>query len=325
MEYVKLGNTGLDVSKLCLGCMSFGDPQKWQASWVLEEDAARKVIKKALDLGINFFDTANCYGLGSSEGVLGRALKDYAKREDIVLATKLSVQMRETPNGSGLSRKEIFYEVNESLKRLQTDYIDLLYIHRWDYGTPIEETMRALNDLVTEGKVRYIGASSMYAWQFQKAQYTAEKHGWVKFVAMQGHYNLLYREEEREMNPLCKDMGVALTPYSPLAAGRLSRDWFATTARAEQDQVAKMKYDSTEDSDKIIVDHVGEIAEKKGITRTAVALAWLWAKGVVAPVYGPTKEKYLDDAVSALDVKLTDEEISYLEKPYIPHKIMGHC
>ena len=201
MKYVKLGNTGLDVSKICLGCMSFGDPKKWQASWVLEEEDARKVIKKALDLGINFFDTANCYGLGASEEILGRALKDYAKREEIVIATKLSVQMRTTPNGSGLSRKEIFYEVNESLKRLQTDYIDVLYIHRWDYNTPIEETMRALNDLVTEGKVRYIGASSMYAWQFQKAQYTAEKNGWVKFVTMQGHYNLLYREEEREMKP----------------------------------------------------------------------------------------------------------------------------
>lgn len=324
MKYVKLGNTGLDVSKICLGCMSFGDPKKWQASWVLEEEDARKVIKKALDLGINFFDTANCYGLGASEEILGRALKDYAKREEIVIATKLSVQMRTTPNGSGLSRKEIFYEVNESLKRLQTDYIDVLYIHRWDYNTPIEETMRALNDLVTEGKVRYIGASSMYAWQFQKAQYTAEKNGWVKFVTMQGHYNLLYREEEREMNPLCKDMGVALTPYSPLAAGRLSRDWNATTARAQQDQVAKTKYDSTEDTDKVIVDRVSEIAEKKGITRTAVALAWLWKKGITSPVYGPTKEKYLDDAIAALEVELTDEEVTYLEESYVPHKIMGH-
>lgn len=324
MEYVKLGNTGLDVSKICLGCMSFGDPKKWFAPWVLEAEDSRKIIKRALDLGINFFDTANCYGLGASEEILGQALKDYAKREEIVLATKVSVQMREKPNGGGLSRKEIIYEVNESLKRLQTDYIDILYIHRWDYGTPIEETMRALNDLVVEGKVRYIGASSMYAWQFQKAQYVAEKNGWVKFIVMQGHYNLLYREEEREMNPLCKDTNVALAPYSPLAAGRLSRDWNATSIRAEQDKVAKMKYDGTVDTDKVIVDRVGEIAEKKGVTRTAVSLAWLWSKGVVSPVYGPTKEKYLDDAVAALDVKLTTEEISFLEEPYVPHKIIGH-
>lgn len=324
MEYVKLGKSGLDVSRICLGCMSFGDPNTWVHSWVLNEEESRKIIKKALDLGINFFDTANVYGLGASEEILGRALNDFAKREDIVLATKVSQPMRDTPNGQGLSRKAIMSEVDASLKRLNTDYIDLLVIHRWDYETPIEETMRALNDLVSMGKVRYIGASSMHAWQFLKAQQVAKEHGWVQFISMQGHYNLLYREEEREMNALCADLGVGLTPYSPLAAGRLSRDWEATTKRFMEDTTARRKYDSTFESDKIIVDRVGEVAEQKGISRTAVALAWLWKKGVVAPVYGPTKEKYLDEAVSALDVELSEAEMNYLEEAYVPHKIVGH-
>lgn len=324
MEYVKLGKSGLDVSRICLGCMSFGDPNKWVHSWVLNEEESRKIIKKALDLGINFFDTANVYGLGASEEILGRALHDFAKREDIVLATKVSESMRETPNGKGLSRKAIMSEVDASLARLNTDYIDLLVIHRWDYNTPIEETMRALNDLVSMGKVRYIGASSMYAWQFLKAQYVARQHGWVEFISMQGHYNLLYREEEREMNALCAELGVALTPYSPLAAGRLSRDWEATTKRFSEDTTAMRKYDSTYESDKMIVDRVGEVADQKGISRTAVALAWLWQKGVVAPVYGPTKERYLEEAISALDVHLSESEISYLEEAYVPHKIVGH-
>ena len=244
-------------------------------------------------------------------------------REDVVISTKVFVEMRNRPNGGGLSRKEIMYEVEQSLRRLGLDYVDILYIHRWYYNTPIEETMRALNDLVTDGKVRYLGASAMYAWQFQKAQYTAERHGWVPFVAMQNHYNLLYREEEREMIPLCKDMGVGLTPYSPLAAGRLSRDWTATTTRAELDKFAKGKYDSTKDTDKIIVDRVGELAERYGTTRTGIALAWQWHKGVVAPIIGPTKEKYIDDAVAAIDVKLSDEDVAYLEEPYVPHKVMG--
>lgn len=324
MEYVKLGRTGLDVSKLALGCMSYGDPSFEQFKWVLEEADARKVMKHAIDLGINFFDTANTYSNGASEEIVGRALKDFARREDIVLATKVFFQMRpDRPNSSGLSRKEIMYEVEQSLRRLGTDYIDLLYIHRWDYNTPIEETMRALNDLVTAGKVCYIGASAMYAWQFQKAQYVADKHGWVQFVAMQNHYNLLYREEEREMIPLCKDMGVGLTPYSPLAAGRLSRDWTATTKRAEVDKIVKAKYDSTVASDKIIVDRVGELAQKYNTTRTGIALAWQWHKGVVAPIIGPTKEAYLDDAVNALAVYLAEEDVKYLEEPYIPHKVMG--
>lgn len=323
MEYVKLGRTGLDVSKLALGCMSYGAPVSEQFCWVLEEPEARKVIKHAVNQGINFFDTANCYSNGVSEEILGRAVKDFMHREDVVISTKVFVEMRNLPNGGGLSRKEIMYEVEQSLRRLGLDYVDILYIHRWDYNTPIEETMRALNDLVTDGKVRYLGASAMYAWQFQKAQYTAERHGWVPFVAMQNHYNLLYREEEREMIPLCKDMGVGLTPYSPLAAGRLSRDWTATTTRAELDKFAKGKYDSTKDTDKIIVDRVGELAERYGTTRTGIALAWQWHKGVVAPIIGPTKEKYIDDAVAAIDVKLSDEDVAYLEEPYVPHKVMG--
>ncbi|WP_295786031.1 aldo/keto reductase [Veillonella ratti] len=323
MEYVKLGRTGLDVSKLALGCMSYGAPVSEQFCWVLEEPEARKVIKHAVNQGINFFDTENCYSNGVSEEILGRAVKDFMHREDVVISTKVFVEMRNRPNGGGLSRKEIMYEVEQSLRRLGLDYVDILYIHRWDYNTPIEETMRALNDLVTDGKVRYLGASAMYAWQFQKAQYTAERHGWVPFVAMQNHYNLLYREEEREMIPLCKDMGVGLTPYSPLAAGRLSRDWTATTTRAELDKFAKGKYDSTKDTDKIIVDRVGELAERYGTTRTGIALAWQWHKGVVAPIIGPTKEKYIDDAVAAIDVKLSDEDVAYLEEPYVPHKVMG--
>lgn len=324
MEYVRLGKTGLEVSRICLGCMSFGDPQKWIHSWVLDENDSRKIIKKALDLGINFFDTANVYGLGASEEILGRALNDYAKREEVVIATKVSGQMYEGPNGGGLSRKSIMHEVNQCLKRLETDYIDILYIHRWDYQTPIEETMCVLNDLVRSGKVHYLGASSMYAWQFQKAQYIAEQKGWTKFSVMQGHYNLLYREEEREMNPLCEDMGVALVPYSPLAAGRLTRDWNSDSKRAQEDQVAKRKYDNTQESDKKIVERVSEIAQKYQATRSQIAVAWLWTKGVTAPIVGITKEKYLDDFAGALNVHLSQEDIDYLEECYIPHVIMGH-
>ncbi len=324
MEYVKLGNTGLDVSKICLGCMSFGDPEKWIHTWVLNEEESRKIIKKSLDLGVNFFDTANVYGLGCSEEILGRALKDYANRKDVVIATKVSEKMHDGPNGSGLSRKAIFYEVEQSLKRLQTDYIDVLYIHRWDYNTPIEETMCALNDLVRAGKVHYLGASSMYAWQFQKAQYVAEKNGWTKFSVMQGHYNLLYREEEREMNPLCFDMKVALVPYSPLAAGRLTRDWESESKRAKEDQVAKRKYDSTEAQDKRIVERVAEIANKYNATRSQIAMAWLYHKGVTSPIVGVTKEKYLDDYIGAFDIKLTQEDMDLLEEFYVPHPIMGH-
>lgn len=324
MEYVTLGNSGLEVSKICLGCMSFGDPKKWIHSWVLNEEESRKIIKKALAVGINFFDTANVYGIGMSEEILGRALKDYANREEVVVATKVSGQMHSGPNGSGLSRKSIIHEVDQCLKRLDTKYIDILYIHRWDYDTPIEETMSALNDLVKMGKVHYLGASSMYAWQFQKAQYIAKKNGWTKFSVMQGHYNLLYREEEREMNPLCQDLGVALVPYSPLAAGRLTREWKSDSKRFTEDAVAKMKYDTTKDTDQLIVERVAEIAQKYQVTRSQIAVAWLWAKGVTAPVVGITKEKYIDDFIGALTIRLSNEDIVYLEECYIPHTIIGH-
>ncbi|WP_416327652.1 aldo/keto reductase [[Eubacterium] hominis] len=324
MEYSKLGRTGLDVSKLCLGGMSFGDPKKWIHSWVLDETQSRSIIKKALNMGINFFDTANVYGLGASEEILGRALKDYAAREEIVIATKISEEMRPGPNGKGLSRKAIMYEVDQCLKRLGVDYIDILYIHRFDPNTPIEETMEALHDVVRSGKVHYLGASSMYAWQFQKAQYVAKQHGWTTFSVMQGHYNLLYREEEREMNPLCADMGVALVPYSPLAAGRLTRDWTSESKRFKEDKVAQRKYDATAESDKLIVERVADIAEKYQATRSQIAIAWLWAKGVTSPVIGITKEKYLDDFAQAFHVTLSEEDIAYLEEPYVPHKIVGH-
>jgi aryl-alcohol dehydrogenase-like predicted oxidoreductase len=323
MEYSRLGNTGLEVSKLCIGCMGFGDPKNWVLNWVLEEDDSRKIIKKALDSGINFFDTANCYSLGISEEILGRALKDYAKREDVVIATKVFFKMREGPNGSGLSRKEIMHEVNQSLKRLGVDYVDILYIHRWDYNTPIEETMCALNDLVRSGKVMYLGASAMYAWQFQKAQYVAEKNGWTKFSVMQNHYNLIYREEEREMIPLCKDMGVALVTYSPLASGRLARNYSADTKRFHDDANAKDKYGSTEEEDMKIVVRVGEIAKKYNATHAQISLAWLWAKGVTAPIVGANKEEYIDEYIGAFKIKLTDEDIKYLEELYVPHKVVG--
>lgn len=324
MDYVKLGNTGLDVSRICLGGMSFGDADAWIHDWVLNEEDSRKIIKKALDLGINFFDTANVYSMGTSEEYLGRALKDYAKREEVVIATKVYNRMHKGPNGQGLSRKTIMHEVDASLKRLGTDYIDLLYIHRWDYDTPIEETMQALNDLVRSGKVHYIGASSMYTYQFQKAQYVAEKNGWTKFVAMQNHYNLIYREEEREMNPFAKETGVALVPYSPLAAGRLARAWDSDSERMKTDAVAKHKYDRTEETDRKIVEAVGKVAEKHNATRAQIATAWLWEKGVVAPIVGITKEKYLDDFVGALEVKLDNEDMVQLEEHYVPHSIVGH-
>ena len=324
MEYVKLGNSGLEVSRICLGCMSFGDSEKWTHKWVLDEENSRPIIKKALKLGINFFDTANVYSIGRSEEILGKALKDYAKRDEVIIATKVFSRMRDGPNGAGLSRKVIMNEIDNSLKRLGTDYVDLYIIHRWDYNTPIEETMDALNDVVKAGKARYIGASAMYAWQFQKALYTAEKHGWTKFVSMQNHYNLIYREDERELIPLCKDQKIGLTPYSPLAAGRLARDWSETTYRLQTDQVAKSKYDSTKDTDKAIVDRVAELANKHGVSRAQISLAWLLHKEPVnAPIVGATKITHLEDAVGAISVKLTPEEMAYLEEPYVPHSIVG--
>lgn len=325
MEYVKLGNTGMDVSRICLGCMSFGDAEGWVHKWVLDEEQSRPIIKKALDLGINFFDTANVYSIGKSEEILGRALKDYSNRDEVVIATKIHGQMHKGPNGSGLSRKAIMSEIDKSLKRLGTDYVDLYIIHRWDYNTPIEETMEALHDVVKAGKTRYIGASAMYAWQFQKALYEAEKHGWTRFVSMQDHLNLLYREEEREMLPLCKVEQIAVTPYSPLASGRLTREWSETTKRYETDEIAKSKYDATATSDKLVVERLATIAEKRDVPRTQVALAWLLQKEpVVAPIIGATKISHLETAVGSLSVALTPEEIQFLEESYVPHKIVGH-
>ncbi|MFB8528495.1 aldo/keto reductase [Enterococcus casseliflavus] len=324
MNYVKFGNTGLDVSPLCLGTMGFGDPNSGFHEWVLEEADSREVIKKALDLGINFFDTANIYSYGASEEIVGRALNDFAPRDEIVVATKLYSKMKQRPNSGGLSRKAIFYQVEQSLKRLQMDYIDLYIIHRWDYHTPIEETMKALHDLVVSGKVRYIGASAMYAWQFAKAQAVAEKNGWTKFVSMQNHLNLLYREDEREMMPLCADQKIAVTPYSPLAAGRLTRDWGAETKRYLTDKTANQKYDKTMEQDREIVARVAKIADNHQSKRSQIALAWLLQKEqVVAPIIGATKESHLLDALPALDLKLTAEEIAYLEEPYLPHAVVG--
>lgn len=324
MEYVKLGNTGMDVSRFCLGCMSFGVAERWIHPWVLDEEKSRPIIKKALELGINFFDTANVYSDGTSEEIVGRTLKDFANRDEIVLATKVFFSMHEGPNGQGLSRKHIMSEIDNSLKRLGTDYVDLYITHRWDYNTPIEETMEALHDVVKAGKARYIGASAMYAWQFQKALHVAEKNGWTKFVSMQNHMNLIYREEEREMLPLCKEEKIGVTPYSPLASGRLTRDWSETTNRSETDQVQRSKYDATSEADRLVVERVAAIAEQRGVPRIHVALAWLLQKETVtAPIIGATKISHLEDAVGSLSLKLTPQEIASLEEPYVPHPVVG--
>jgi aryl-alcohol dehydrogenase-like predicted oxidoreductase len=326
MEYVRLGSTGMKVSRICLGCMGFGNASRWIHKWVLNEEDSRPIIKKALELGINFFDTANVYSIGASEEILGHALKDFANRDDVIIATKVHGKMRDDPNGSGLSRKAILSEIDKSLKRLGTDYVDLYQIHRWDYETPIEETMEALNDVVRAGKARYIGASAMWAWQFQKALYVAEKHGWTRFVSMQDHLNLIYREEEREMLPLCREEKIGVIPYSPLAAGRLTRDWSSeNTLRSETDEIAKRKYDSTAETDQQVVRQVADIAEKYGVPRVPIALAWLLQKNpVTAPIIGATKISHLEDAIGALSVNLTPEDVAYLEEPYVPHGIVGH-
>ena len=326
MDYTKLGNTGLDVSRLCLGCMGFGDAENWVHKWVLDEENSRPVIQRALELGVNFFDTANVYSLGVSEEILGRALKDFANRDEVVIATKIHGTMRAGPNGGGLSRKAILSEIDKSLARLGTDYVDLYIIHRWDYHTPIEETMEALNDVVRVGKARYIGASAMWAWQFQRALHVADTHGWTRFVSMQNHLNLLYREEEREMLPLCRAEGVGVTPYSPLASGRLTRDLTSgDSLRSETDQIARSKYDATKDTDAQVVARVAETAEKHGVPRSHVALAWLLQREpVAAPIVGATKISHLEDAVGAFSVKLTPDEVAYLEEPYTPHPVVGH-
>ncbi len=324
MEYTKLGHTGLDVSRFCLGTMGFGIPGHWIHDWVIGEDESRAVVKTALDAGINFFDTANVYSQGDSEEILGKHLRELANRDDIVLATKVHGHMRKAPNGGGLSRKHIMAEIDASLKRLGTDYVDLYIIHRWDYATPIEETMEALNDVVRAGKARYIGASAMFAWQFLEALHVSESHGWAKFISMQNHYNLLYREEEREMLPLCRAKGIGVTPYSPLAAGRLARDWNSTSKRAESDFIAKQKYDSTAEQDKAIVDAVGRIAEERGVTRAQVALAWLLAQEpVCSPLIGATKPEHITSALPALEIKLTADECAALEADYVPHAVVG--
>ncbi|WP_240419967.1 aldo/keto reductase [Paenibacillus periandrae] len=325
MEYVKLGNTGMDVSRICLGCMGFGVVVPGGHQWVLDETSSRRIIKQALELGINFFDTANVYSAGTSEEFTGRALKEYANRDEIVLATKVNGCMHGGPNGSGLSRKAIMSEIDKSLRRLGTDYVDLYQIHRWDYNTPIEETMEAMHDVVKAGKARYIGASAMYAWQFLKALHVAESNGWTRFVSMQNHYNLIYREEEREMLPLCKAENIGVIPYSPLAGGRLTKDPQEKTHRSETDQIVKQKYDSTAATDRLIIDQVAAIAEKYGVSRAHIALAWLLQKDpVTAPIVGATKISHLEDAVAAHSIKLTPEEIVSLEEPYVPHRIVGH-
>lgn len=324
MEYTKLGNTGMDVSRICLGAMSFGDPEKWIHKWVLNEEESRPIIKRALELGINFFDTANIYSIGKSEEILGKVLEEYANRDEIVLATKVHGHMFDGPNGGGLSRKAVLSQIDQSLERLQTDYVDLYITHRWDYDTPIEETMEALHDIVKSGKARYIGASSMYAWQFQKAQNIAEKNGWTKFISMQDHLNLIYREEEREMIPYCLSEKISLTPYSPLASGRLTRDLSIQTKRTETDKIARLKYDKTADQDLEIIERVAQLAERYEVSRVYVALAWLLQKeGVAAPIIGATKLEHVETAVAAVDFKLTPEDVQFLEEPYIPHRIVG--
>jgi len=325
MEYTKLGNTGMDVSRICLGCMGFGVESPGRP-WTIQEDDARTVIKKALDLGINFFDTANVYNAGSSEEFLGRAVRDYMNRDEVVIATKVHGDMRDGPNGGGLSRKAILSEIDHSLRRLGLDYVDLYQIHRWDATTPIEETMEALHDVVKAGKARYIGASAMWAWQFQKALHVAEKHGWTRFVSMQNHLNLIYREEEREMLPLCREEKIGVIPYSPLASGRLTRDpSSARTVRAETDQTQRRKYDAMAETDQAIIDRVAEVAEKRGVPRVHVALGWMLQKApVTAPIIGATKTQHIEDAVGAVSTKLSAEEIAFLEEPYVPHPIVGH-
>src|SRR3954463_12128033 len=309
MDYVKLGSTGLEVSRICLGCMSYGVPERGSHPWTLDEDASRPFIQKALEAGLNFFDTANVYSDGTSEEIVGRALADFARRDEIVIATKVHGRMHAGPNGAGLSRKAIMSEIDNSLRRLGTDYVDLYQIHRWDHATPIEETLEALHDVVKAGKVRYIGASSMYAWQFSKALYTAKEHGWTRFVSMQNHYNLLNREEEREMLPLCADESIAVLPWSPLARGRLTRDWDETTSRSQTDEFGKKLYDPA--SDKVIVERVASLAESRGVLRAQIGLAWLLSKSVVtSPIVGVTKMAHLDDAIAAVDVQLTSEEIA---------------
>jgi aryl-alcohol dehydrogenase (NADP+) len=322
MKYTKLGSTGLDVSRICLGCMSYGIPERGTHPWTLDEDESRPFLRRAVEEGINFFDTANVYSDGTSEEIVGRALNEMARREEVVIATKVHGQMRKAPNGWGLSRKAILFEIDESLRRLGTDYVDLYQIHRYDRRVPIEETMEALHDVVRAGKALYIGASSMWAWQFAKAQHVADANGWTKFVTMQNHYNLIYREEEREMLPLCVDQGVGVIPWSPLARGKLTRDWDgSSTARSDTDEFGKTLYGT---ANREVVDRVASIAAERGVSRAQIALAWV-AKhpAVSAPIVGATKPEHLDDAIASIGITLTDEEMKQLEEPYTPQPVSG--
>ncbi|MBT2290874.1 aldo/keto reductase [Paenibacillus albidus] len=324
MEYIKLGSTGLEVSRLCLGCMSYGIPERGTHAWTLGEEESRPFIQRALELGINFFDTANIYSDGTSEEIVGRALRDFTSRDEVVIATKVHGRMRPGPNGGGLSRKVIMSEIDHSLKRLGTDYVDLYQIHRWDHETPIEETLEALHDVVKAGKARYIGASSMYAWQFMTALHVAERNNWTKFVSMQNYVNLLYREEEREMLPLCEALGIGVIPWSPLARGRLTRDWEVSSVRSDTDEFAKQLYSRTDEADRLVALRVKEIAEERGVPRAQIALAWvLQKKPVTAPIIGATQMHHLDDAAAAVNLKLSDSEINRLEELYVPHPVTG--
>jgi len=324
MEYVRLGHSGLKVSRICLGCMSFGVPERGIHIWSLDEEKSRPIIRQAIEAGINFFDTANGYSDGTSEEILGRALKDFAHRADVVIATKVFGRMRPGPNGAGLSRKAIMSEIDASLRRLGTDYVDLYQIHRFDYDTSVEETLEALNDLVRAGKVRYVGASSMAAWQFANMLHLQRAHGWARFVSMQNFLNLLYREEEREMIPLCRAEGVGLIPWSPLARGKLARDWDAATERSRNDPFGASLFTRTEEADRQIAGRVAEIAASRGVPRAQIALAWVLARpGMSAPIIGATKASHLDDAIAATEITLTAEETSRLEELYVPHPVTG--
>jgi 1-deoxyxylulose-5-phosphate synthase len=324
VDYVKLGRTGLEVSRICLGCMSYGIPDQGNQAWSLGEEESRPFIRQALEAGINFFDTANRYSLGSSEEILGRALKDFARRDEVVIATKVYGRMRPGPNGAGLSRRSIISELDASLRRLGTDYVDLYQIHRWDSGTPIEETLATLDDVVKAGKVRYIGASSMYAWQFARALAASERNGWTRFVSMQNLVNLLYREEEREMLPLCAAEGIGVIPWSPQARGLLTRDWNSTSTRSETDEVVPRLFAKSADADRKVVDRVAQVAAARGVPRAQIALAWLLAKPVItAPIVGATRLQHLDDAVASVNVQLSKEEIASLEEAYVPHAVVG--
>jgi len=324
VEYINLGRSGLKVSRLCLGCMTYGVPDRGSHPWTLDEGKSRLLIREAVDAGINFFDTANIYSDGTSEEIVGRALRDFARREEVVIATKVYFGMRRDPNAAGLSRKAIFTEIDASLRRLGTDYVDLYQMHRWNPPTPIEETLEALHDVVKSGKVRYIGASSMYAWQFCKALHIAKTNGWTRFVSMQNYYNLLYREEEREMLPLCADEGVSVLPWSPLARGRLARPWAERTVRSSTDEYGKALYKMTTDCDQLVAERVAEVASAREVPRAQVGLAWLLQKSVVtAPVLGVSKSQHLSDALAALSLRLDAHEIARLEDSYIPHPIVG--